>query len=133
MNGAECKRVTWSGGTANLDPAVRVCFDATPWLERKLSGWMVLRILSHNPRRAREIERYGPAGAVDLARARAWQLWIVITLIPWLVLQVFGVADGGVGSFLAYVALSFLLSISRLVAARREGRRWRASRGSGET
>ena len=60
--------MSWSGGINGLDPEVRAAYERVPWLERKASGWFILRVLNRSPRRAKALERYGPTGAVGLAR-----------------------------------------------------------------
>ena len=120
--------VSWSGGTNGLEPEVRAAYERVPWLERKASGWFILRVLNRNPRRARVLERYGPTGAVNLARMWAMYPWI---LVIGLLLTV--------TSFFAYTAvvlavvllLPLELAVIWIASYRfaRRGRRWRSEHG----
>lgn len=112
-------------GVDGLDPAVRMEYERVPWLERKASGWLILRVLNRNPRRARELERYGPKGAVGLARMRAFQGWgYPVFVLTAVVAVALGPGDA-FWVFLILFALCVGIFITGLGAAR-EGRRWRA-------
>ena len=120
--------MSWSGGINGLDPEVRAAYERVPWLERKASGWFILRVLNRSPRRAKALERYGPTGAVGLAR-----MWAIYPRI-----LVFGLLLTVI-SFFAYTEVVFAvvlllpleLAVIWIAGYRfaRRGRRWRSKRG----
>ena len=120
--------MSWSGGTDNLDPGVRDAYHAVTWLERKASGWLILRFLNRNPRRDNELRRYGPRGAVDLARMRAMQGWLVILFVPAVAVSIAFGFPTLIWVFLVLVLLA-VVGLRAALRAAREGRRWRSQHG----
>ena len=118
--------MSWSGSTCELDPRVRDAYEEVPLLERKASGWLILRGLTRNPTRARELERYGPRGAVGLARMRAMQGWGYIVFVPVVALS-FVLPDAL--WLVILIGIPFLGVVIFGVRAASEGRRWRSEHG----
>lgn len=118
-------KVGWTGGVAALNPAVRAAYENVPWLERRVSGWIILRMLNRNPRRVRELERYGPRGAVGLARLRAVQVWVVILFVP---IVAPSIAFGPPNAFWLLLAVIVVVGATSIFARRvaNEGKRWRS-------
>lgn len=95
-----------------------------PRLERTFLGPLIRRQLTRGGRRRRELERYGPAGAVDLCRVRALQVYMLGFAVLATVLAVtgFGIEAALIFGLMVLLAVA---AISRAIRGAAEGRRWR--------
>ena len=121
--GAESKNVT--GAIEELDPATRDAVRRITWIEELTCSWLIVRQLTRGGRRVKERERYGPKGAVEICRARAIMVYIVVVAVLGTLLRFTGL-PGVIPAFL--LVMSFLIAVmSRLVAAVRAGKQWRST------
>jgi hypothetical protein len=95
-----------------------------PRLERVFFGALIRRQLRRGGRRERELDRYGPKGAVDLCRGRAIQMYMLGFAVLATVLSIIG---RGVEAavVVGLIALLMVAGIWRAIRASAEGRRWR--------
>jgi len=84
-----------------------------------------MRQLTSSPRRAKESQKYGPRGWVDICRARAIQVYMFGVIVVGVVLRIGGI-PGVLAPAVIVLLLLFLAAMVRLIAARREGIRWRS-------
>jgi hypothetical protein len=106
------------------NPEVVAAFESLWAIERLVSGRLITRQLRLNPRRDREIAKYGPEGAVRLCAARAIFTWMLPIGVAALALALVG-NDRASGVLFAVLGLAFLLMLLRNLRAAASARRWR--------
>ena len=92
--------------------------------ERVLCGRLVLRQATVEPRAARELNRYGPAGVAHLRSARGFSVYVIILGIVGVVLALIG-TNAVAATFLGLAWVGVMLVVWRATVAGKEGRAWR--------
>ena len=100
------------------------------YVERVLCAGLIYRQWTHDPRRVREIQKYGPDGFVQLCSARALQVFVLAACVVGVPLGIVGEDTGAVLCF-ALVSLVVVAGMLRCISAGRAGRQWRSSSTNG--
>jgi hypothetical protein len=111
---------------------VRPDLSHLTWVERIFCAGLIYRQWTHNPRRDREMQRYGSQGYVELCSARALGVFVVAVGTIGVALAITGEKAIAVGFFvLAWLTVAAV--VWRCSSAGRAGRRWRDSIRSEDT
>ena len=103
-------------------------FSRLTAIERVLCGALIRRQWTHDPRRTRELQQYGPVGFVQLCAARAWGAYMVGCGVVAVPLAIAGVSTVP-GALYGLLLVAAACSIGRSISAGRAGRLWRRDKG----